>query len=87
VAIISNNGFDAASVDLNTVRFGATGTEASPILIARRDFDRDKDSDLVLRFEIRETGIECGDTFVSLTGQTLDGIPILGSSPIQTVNC
>jgi hypothetical protein len=87
VAIVSANGFDADNVDLNTVRFGATGTEASPIVIAKRDFDRDKDRDLVLRFEIRETGIECGDTSAFLTGQALDGIPILGSSPIQTVNC
>lgn len=87
VAIVSTNEFDAANVDLNTVRFGATGTEASPVVIAKRDFDRDKDRDLVLRFEIRETGIECGDTFASLTGQTLDGIPILGSAPIQTVHC
>jgi hypothetical protein len=87
VAIVSDSSFDASNVDLNTVRFGATGTEASPILIAKRDFDRDKDGDLVLRFKIRETGIECGDTSVSLTGKTLDGIPILGSSPIRTVNC
>jgi hypothetical protein len=53
----------------------------------RENFDRDMDRDLVLRFEIRETGIECGDTSAFLTGHTLDGIPILGSSPIKTVNC
>ena len=87
VAIVSADGFDADNIDLNSVRFGATGTEASPMVIAKRDFDKDKDRDLVLRFEIRETGIECGDTSAILTGQTLDGIPVLGSSPIRTVNC
>jgi hypothetical protein len=87
VAIVSDSSFDASNVDLNTVRFGAVGTEASPSIFAKRDFDRDKDGDLILRFEIRETGIECGDTSVSLTGKTLDGIPILGSSSIRTVDC
>jgi hypothetical protein len=87
VAIVTTNGFDAGNVDLNTVRFGATGTEASPIVIVKRDFDRDKDRDLLLFFEIRDTEIECGDTSATLTGQTLDGLPIIGSSPIRTVNC
>jgi hypothetical protein len=34
VAILSDNGFDARTIDPNTVRFGATGTEAAPIHIA-----------------------------------------------------
>ena len=87
VAILSVDGFDATTVDPKTVRFGATGTEASPIRVVKRDPDHDDDRDLVLRFEIRDTEIECGDTSATLTGQTFDGIPIIGSSPIQTVNC
>ncbi len=87
VAILSVDGFDATTVDPKTVRFGATGTEASPIRVVKRDPDHDDDRDLVLRFEIRDTEIECGDTSATLTGQTFDGIPIIGSSPIQTVSC
>ena len=41
VAILSVNGFDATTVNPNTVRFGATGTEAAPIHVARRDVDGD----------------------------------------------
>ena len=50
VAIFSVNGFDATTVDPNTVRFGATGTEAAPVHVAIRDVDGDGHRDMVLRF-------------------------------------
>jgi hypothetical protein len=87
VAILSVNGFDATTIDPNTVRFGATGTEATPIHVARRDVERDGDRDIVLRFAISDTGIECGATSAVLTGQTTEGQAIIGSSPITTVQC
>ena len=62
VAIFSVNGFDATKVDPNTVRFAATGTEAAPIHVGRRDVDGDGHRDMVVRFEIQDTGIKCGDT-------------------------
>ena len=84
---ISGNGFDTRDVNPNTVRFGATGTEAAPVHVGRRDVDGDGDRDLVVRFEIQETGIKCGDNFAILTGQTFKGVSIIGSSPITTVQC
>ena len=42
VAILTGNGFNAATVDPNTVRFGATGTEAAPVNFALRDVDGDE---------------------------------------------
>jgi hypothetical protein len=87
VAIFSVNGFDATIVDPNTVRFGATGTEAAPVHIGRRDVAGDGDRDIVLRFQIPDTGIRCGDTSASLTGQTSNGVSFIGSSPIKTVQC
>jgi hypothetical protein len=87
VAIRSGNGFDATTVDANTVRFGATGTEAVPIHVARRDVDGDGDRDMVLRFQIQDSGIKCGATSAILTGQISNGQSIIGSSPISTVQC
>jgi hypothetical protein len=87
VAIFSGNGFDATTVDPTTVRFGATGTEAAPIHVGRRDVDGDGDRDVVVRFQIPDTGIRCGDTSAVLTGQILSGASIIGSSPITTVQC
>jgi hypothetical protein len=37
---------------------------------------------MVLRFAIQDTGIMCGYTSASLTGQTFQGLSIIGSSPI-----
>jgi uncharacterized membrane protein len=87
VAILSVDGFDALTVKPKTVRFGAIGNEAAPVRIARRDVDGNGKRDLVLRFEIQDTEIECGDTAATLTGLTSDGESILGSGPIKTVRC
>lgn len=87
VAILTGNGFDAATVDPNTVRFGATGAEAVPVNFALRDVNGDGAMDMVLRFEIQDTGIKCGDTSASLTGQTSSGLSFRGSDSIRTVRC
>ena len=52
-----------------------------------RDVDRDGDTDLLLLFRIRETGIAFGDTEVWLTGTTYAGRDIIGSDSIKTVGC
>ena len=87
VAILTTSAFDATTVDPNTVLFGATGTEAAPVQSALEDVDGDGDTDLVLHFNTQETGIQCGDTTASLTGQTLGGQAIKGSDSIKTVGC
>jgi hypothetical protein len=73
VAVLSVNSFDATTIDASTVRFGATGTEAAPRRVTRNDANGDGRPDLVLRFRVNETGIQCGDTMASLTGQTVGG--------------
>jgi hypothetical protein len=87
VVVFSVNGFDATTVDPNSVRFGATGTEAVPVHVGQRDVDGDGKLDMVVRFEIQDTGIKCGDTSATLTGQISGGLPIIGSSPIRTAQC
>jgi hypothetical protein len=87
VAILSEAGFDAASVVADTARFGATGTEAAPVRVTVRDVDGDGDSDMVLRFRIHDTGIQCGQASALLTGQTSSGHTIAASDVIRTVGC
>jgi hypothetical protein len=87
VAIRTTSTFEATTVDPATVRFGRTGTEAAPVHSALEDANRDGKRDLILHFETQKTGIECGDTSASLTGQTRAGQAIHGSDSIQTVGC
>ena len=86
VAILSGKGFDARMIDPNSVRFGATGTEAASVNVGRRDVDGDGDRDLVVRFEIQDTGIKCG-YFGDPYRTDFWGLAFIGSSSIQTVQC
>ncbi len=70
-----------------TVRFGATGTEAAPVHAALEDVDLDGDTDLLLQFNTQATGIQCGATSASLTGETFSGRRIRGSASVNTVGC
>jgi hypothetical protein len=87
VAIFSRNDFDANTIDSTSVRFGATGSEAAPITWVRRDVDRDGRGDLVLRFQIENMRIDCGDISAMLTGQISGAGSIIGSGPITTIQC
>ena len=52
-----------------------------------QDVDLDGDLDMLLFFRTQDTGIACGQTSATLTGQTSAGIPIQGSDSIKTVPC
>jgi hypothetical protein len=87
VFVLTMDAFDAATVDSTTVRFGRAGTEAAVVHATFEDVNGDGRNDLVLHFRTHETGIQCGDTFASLTGRTVNGQPIQGSDAIVTVGC
>ena len=87
VAILTTGTFDATIVDSTTVLFGRTGTEATPVHAAMEDVDLDGDTDMILHFNTQATGIQCGDTSASLTGETFSGQMIQGSDSIKTVGC
>jgi hypothetical protein len=54
---------------------------------ALEDVDGDGDTDMILHFNTRDTGIQCGDTSASLTGETFSGQEIEGTDAITTVGC
>ena len=88
VALLTSPPFYATiHVDPSTLRFGATGTEATPVQLAFVDVDGDGNPDMVLHFNTQETGLTCDSTFGVLTGQTIRGQQLMGIDAIQTVGC
>jgi hypothetical protein len=89
VAILTMPGFDALGVDAPSVCFGDAEepgqrdcTEAHG-RSHREDVDGDGDADLVFHFDVRETGIDLGDTEACLHGETFGGIPIAGCDAVR----
>jgi hypothetical protein len=90
VAILSTSTFDARTVNVESLRFGRTGTENS---ISRRsdgrarfeycDVDCDGRLDLVVKFEIRKMGFVAGDTVGKLTGTLISGVSIFGEDSVR----
>jgi len=81
VAILTTDVFDALTVDPDTVLFAS----APPVRWAVEDVDDDGDMDIILHFKTQETNIMPGDTEATLTGQTFDGAPIIGTDSVRTV--
>jgi beta-glucanase (GH16 family) len=76
--VLSTPGFDARTVDPETVQLGqarAFGGHAGRL----QDVDRDGDKDLVLQFHFDDTGIECGAERTPLTGRTFSGKRIVSN--------
>ncbi len=70
VTLLTSEGFDASSVRAESLRFGATGTEAPEAhgKLHLDDVDGDGDIDAVLHFRGIDTGVVCGATEALLTG-------------------
>jgi hypothetical protein len=87
VAILTDETFDAATVDPLSIAFGPDSASEAHGRGHIEDVDGDSDLDLVLHFKIQDTGIACGDTSAFLRGKTSDGKEIKGSDSINTVGC
>jgi len=86
VAILTTPDFNANTVDVDSLRFGATASEASVERSAFEDVDSDGDLDLVLQFR-QPTNIACGADVALLRGTSLTGQLIGRWDNIVTVGC
>jgi hypothetical protein len=86
-AILTTDTFDATTVDSLSVEFGPNGAIEAHGKGHIEDVNGDGKNDLMLHFRTQATGIQCGDTSASLTGQTFNGEEIEGTDAIVTVGC
>jgi probable HAF family extracellular repeat protein len=85
VAVLSSNDFDPLQIEIPTVRFGPDKAKVSNHRV--KDMNRDGLEDLLLRFLIPQTGIDCADRTASLTGKTFAAQEFSGTDVIKTVGC
>jgi hypothetical protein len=78
--------FDATTIELASVSVGPAQASnvAAPITA---DFDGDGDDDIIFGFRMEDTGIDCLDNNVTLSGTDADGNPLAGTDLIVTINC
>ena len=87
VAVLTSDVFDALQIDPDTVQFGPDGAAKVHGQTHVMDVDNDGDTDLLFHFRMTKTGIQCGDTEATLTGQTWDETLVSGTDNIRTVGC
>lgn len=87
VAILGSQDFDALQTNTRTVRFGPEGAKAIRSSKKVRDTNHDGFQDLVLKFKISKTGIQCGEAESELTGETHLGDSFVAIDFIQTTRC
>jgi hypothetical protein len=87
LAIFTTPSFDATRIDPLSVRFGPAAAREAHGRGHLQDVDGDGDTDLVLHFAAQQTGIACGATEASFSGETFAGPAIEGSDTFVTVGC
>jgi hypothetical protein len=94
VALLGGEDFDAANVDIATLRFGPDKavpahnlTDQFTLNSHLRDLNRDGFTDLMMHFPVRDTGIACGDDEATLSGYLLSGRSFVGTDGIRVVGC
>ena len=83
VAVLGSANFDVTTLNSSTVKFGSTGTEASPVRAPLiRDLNGDGQLDAMYGFATFDCGFASSDTEGVLTGELNDGTDIVGSDSV-----
>lgn len=81
VAVLTNDYFDASTVNPDTVLFA----DAVPVRWTMEDVDRDGDDDMLLHFITRDLSLNENSTEATLTGDTTDDFDIMGTGTVNIV--
>ena len=97
VAILGSANFDVTQVDVTTLTFGPNSaspdhdlTDLDTYFEHLQDVNEDGFLDLVSHYKQKETGIACGDTEATLSGNLLpafSGTPIEGTDSVNPKGC
>jgi YVTN family beta-propeller protein len=85
VAILASSTFNPlVGINISSLHFGATGTEASLVSCGRdgEDVNKDKLLDLVCHFDVQISGLQPGATQAYLQGLTVAGDPVSAVAPV-----
>jgi hypothetical protein len=88
VAILSDDGFSAADVDVSSVRFAGAPVATTPqgkLMASLEEVDGDGLQDLVLHFDVPALELASGATHAELVGATRDGTPFTGTDAVRIV--
>ncbi len=86
VSVQGSDGIDAADIDPTT--FSAGRGHAKALSWYRWDSNGDGITELWMRYSMRETGVVCGDEYLSFEGATFNGtFKIIGEDRVNPVDC
>ena len=90
MAVLTNNDFDASTVDHATVEFeGADEIHLDPQtglpMLHEEDVDEDGDIDLVFHFRLGDTTLTCSSIEGTLIGSLLDEFRVEGTDSVRMV--
>jgi len=92
VAVLSTADFDAATIDVASVRLAGAPvaprpkTQGGGYMASLQDVNGDGRLDLVLQFEVRALRLTTSTTSLTLTGTTTDGTAIVGTDVVRVMS-
>ena len=86
VAILGDDSFDVADVDVTTLAFGPDGAAPAHAMVGHLEGVNDDGlTDLVTHYRQKETGLAPGDTEACISGALNDGTPIEGCDAVRVL--
>lgn len=76
----------SVELDAASLKFGFGEAPNISIPLAA-DLDGDTNTDLLVGFNMLDSGIACGDTELEVTGEMYSGLPIVAIDTIETTDC